>query len=100
MAQTVKKLKLVHSTRYPRQRLHTPSGTAKRGYKHMQEAQAYLANLLPSGWESYFVPRRGGKSWGLTVQCPICSRVPPPEVDYGLRKWRWLAVHISTDHNS
>jgi hypothetical protein len=62
----------------------------------MQQASAYLQQLLPSGWDSYFSARRAGSYYGLYIQCPVCSEIPPPEVQ-GSRRWRWLAVHI-TNH--
>jgi hypothetical protein len=72
----------------------TPWGGLKHGSKAMQEANTYLRELLPSGWDSYFSVRRAGSYYGLFIQCPVCSLIPPPEVQ-GSRRWRWLAVHIT-----
>jgi hypothetical protein len=72
----------------------------KHGGKHGNQ-QRSSSEEVPQHQLAYavgyiFVIRRAGKSWGLTVQCPVCNLRPPPELAYGLRRWRWLAAHVST----
>jgi hypothetical protein len=76
--------------------LPTRSAISPRGSKSSPEAMMYLSPLLPTGWERSFVIRRAGRAWGLLVQCPVCGLHPPVEIAYGLRRWRWLSVHITT----
>lgn len=88
-------LRVVHprgtaKTRSSRTRL----GTSSLGSKPMREALAYLQPLLPTGWENSFNVRHAGSWWGLEIRCPLCDEVAPPQLEYGNRKWRWLAVHI------
>src|SRR5580704_10825436 len=59
--------------------------------------QLFLGPLLPGGWRSYFLPRRAGRYWGLSITCPECHERPPKEVTGG-RRWRWLTVHLAK-HN-
>jgi len=70
--------------------------TSSAGSRRTQEAIAFLQPLLPTGWERSFSSRRAGRYWGLVVACPVCGVVPPPELAYGLRRWRWLTVHLTT----
>jgi len=58
----------------------------------------YLGPTLPSGFARLFQVRRAGRYWGLTVECPVCHEKPPRECDYGLRRWRWLSVHLAAVH--
>src|SRR5262245_58348986 len=96
MAQTVRKLSLVATSLKQRSPMRLVA--SRPGSKPMREALTYLAPLLPSGWDNYFSSRRAGRYWGLTVQCPVCDEHAPPELNYGNRKWRWLAVHMSCEH--
>ena len=73
-----------------------PLDTSKHGSKYTQKAMAYLQPLLPTGWERYFSARRAGKWWGLSVKCPVCGDLAPPELHYSSRKWRWLSVHLAS----
>jgi hypothetical protein len=57
----------------------------------------YLGPLLPAGWQRLFKVHMGCYP-GLKVVCPVCQTVPPPACDYGLRRWRWLAVHLAEKH--
>jgi hypothetical protein len=58
----------------------------------------YLGPMLPSGFAGMFQVRRAGRYWGLVVECPICHEKPVRECDYGLRRWRWLSVHLAVAH--
>jgi len=58
----------------------------------------YLSPTLPAGFAGLFHVRRAGRYWGLTVECPFCHDKPPRECDYGLRRWRWLSVHLAKLH--
>jgi hypothetical protein len=77
----------------------TSSGARKHTSSTTQTAQVYLGKLLPTGWSNYFVARRAGKYWGLSVICPVCKAKAPDECDYGLRRWRWLSVHMAEEHS-
>lgn len=92
----VPRLRLV--TQYQNQRSRSRSDTLKPGYKPTRQAQTYLHELLPGGWQTFFSERRTGKYYGLTIKCPFCKALPPASVGYGARKWRWLSVHISLKH--
>ena len=82
----------------PRRRSLTVSATSRAISKPTPRAQEYLHALLPSGWELFFNARRAGRYWGLSIACPVCDDRIPDECNYGLRKWRWLAVHMQTMH--
>jgi len=58
----------------------------------------YLGPMLPAGFAGMFQVRRAGRYWGLVVECPICQEKPVRECDYGLRRWRWLSVHLAVTH--
>jgi len=58
----------------------------------------YLSPTLPAGFAGLFHVRKAGRYWGLTVECPVCHDRPPRECDYGLRRWRWLSVHLAKIH--
>jgi hypothetical protein len=96
MAQSTEKLKLVHP--FPKPRSRTRWVEQKLGSKAMPRAQEYLHALLPGGWETYFVASHAGRFWGLRVRCPLCDEKIPDECNYGSRRWRWLAVHLSVAH--
>jgi hypothetical protein len=71
----------------------------KRGLKNTREPQVYLGPLLPQGWQDYFTARRAGAYWGLSIVCGVCHATPPSELK-GTRRWRWLAVHNVTEHET
>lgn len=81
MPRTAKQLRLLPDNAMPGSPL-PPKGTA------------FLAALLPSGWERYFNGRKAGRGWGLSIVCPHCHIVPPSELS-GYRKWRWISVHLA-----
>lgn len=66
----------------------------------LPEATIYLGPLLPAHWQQYFTARRAGKYWGLSIICPVCHEKPPETCDYGLRRWRWLSVHMADKHGN
>jgi hypothetical protein len=73
--------------------------TSKHGLNNTRNAFQYLAPRLPQGWHSFFTSRHAGKYYGLSIKCPDCDVVPPKELN-GYSKWRWLTVHIKTDHEN
>ena len=82
-----------------KQRSPSPPGTALLGSKFMHTASKFLGPYLPSGWANYFKPVKTGKYYGLRIACPICSATPG-DLEYGSRRWRWLSVHLATEHKS
>ncbi len=81
-----------------RKQRHTHLGTAKPGFKPSRSARAYLSNLLPVGWESFFSTVKAGKYLGLSITCPHCEARPPKEL-MGAQRWRWMSVHIVEHKN-
>jgi hypothetical protein len=74
-----------------------PAENANNASKILHEARAYLRVSLPAGWQNYFSARRTGKYFGLTIRCPHCEQTAPDRVGPHQR-WRWLAVHVSSQH--
>ena len=98
MAQSDVKAAMNRLLKYQSTLSHSQQDTSPAGLKRTQEAITYLQPLLPTGWERSFNIRRAGKHWGLSAKCPICGLAPPSELTYGLRRWRWLSVHLTTKH--
>ena len=81
--------------KYQTAKLHSQRATSRAGSKSTRVATEYLSPLLPTGWERSFEIRRAGKYWGLSVVCPVCGERPPVELAYGIRRWRWMTVHVA-----
>jgi hypothetical protein len=64
------------------------------------KALASLSPWLPDGWENFFNARHVGRNWGLMVICPVCNETAPGGYQYTYRKWRWLTVHLATEHST
>lgn len=66
-----------------------------------RQSMLQLENILAGlNHKLMFEPTRFGGWPGLTNKCPVCDVRPPIDETgrSGIRRWRWIAVHIATEH--
>lgn len=64
--------------------------------RDMRQSEEILAGL---NHKLLFQPTRFGAWPGFVNKCPVCEVHPPREAGRsGSRRWRWIAVHIATEH--